>query len=222
MTLEDLVRRFRVLAADTEEPYFWSDEVLADWFAEAEQQACVRARLLREDERPDVCQVKLTPGQHTYKLHRSVYELIRVWMVSGAGVSRPLTLTSRERLDWDRPDWRDASRMPAGYVIQDDTTVRVAGRIGPGDVLHLECYRLPLRPLADGADRPEIHEAHHLYLVQWALFRAFSVPDAEVFDPSRSAQALAEFEKYFGIRVDSDLRRITREDVVHHNYPVLP
>ena len=61
------------------------------------------------------------------------------------------------------------------------------------------------------------HKAHHEHLIDWALHRAFSVPDAEAFDPQRAALAEQAFTEYFGPLPDSDLRRITRHDVVHHN-----
>lgn len=68
-------------------------------------------------------------------------------------------------------------------------------------------------------DVPEIAAIHHEYLVQWALYRAFSVPDTETFDPNRAAIAEREFTQYFGLRPDSDLRRITREDTPHEVEP---
>ena len=37
-----------------------------------------------------------------------------------------------------------------------------------------------------------------------------------VFDKERAAISLKAFNDYFGLRPDSDLRRKTREDVVHH------
>lgn len=59
-------------------------------------------------------------------------------------------------------------------------------------------------------------QTHHPHLVEWALHKAFSVPDAEFFDPNRAQIAEAKFIDYFGERPDSDLRRITREDVPQH------
>ena len=104
----------------------------------------------------------------------------------------------------------------------DDTSIRVVGVITTGDKLVIECYRTPLKVLANDVDKPEIHEAHHEHLIQWALHKAFSVVDAEIFDLQRSEQAEANFTSYFGLLPDSDLRRSTRVDVVHHNVPVLP
>ena len=222
MTLEDLIRRFRVLAQDTEQPFLWSDEAVIDWLNDAQAQACVRGRLIREDENPAVCQIALTPGQHTYPLHASVYELINLRIKgSGAEPSRPMSIKSREWLDANVCDWRDMDE-PSPWLIQDDTTLRVVGAIQAGDVLHLECYRLPLKQLANDMDKPEIHAAHHVHLIQWALHKAFSVPDADGFDAARSAAAEAEFTAYFGPMPDSDLRRRTREDVPHVNKAYFP
>ena len=47
---------------------------------------------------------------------------------------------------------------------------------------------------------PEIAEIHHDRLPYWALFKAYSVPDRETYDPNRAKKALDEFEAYFGER----------------------
>ena len=216
MDVEALIRRFRVLANDNAQPYFWADVDVTDWLNDAQAQACVRGRLIREDENPAVCQIALTPGQHTYPLHASVYELINL-RIKGSGTepSRPMSIKSREWLDANVCDWRDMDE-PSPWLIQDDTTLRVVGAIQAGDVLHLECYRLPLKQLANDMDKPEIHAAHHEHLIQWALHRAFSVPDSELFDPDRARLAEEEFTAYFGPLPDSDMRRKTREDVQHY------
>ena len=221
MTLEDLIRRFRVLSMDNATPPFWADEDVTDWLNEAQNEACIRARLIREDELESVCRIALTPGTHTYALNPLVYEIISLWIKPASGRKRQVTLRSREWLDHHLPEWRDCTRQ-AETAIQDDTTVRIVGAVEAGDTLELECYRLPLRPMANDTDKPEIHLAHHQHLIDWALHRAFSVPDAEAFDPNRAALSEQAFTRYFGLPPDSDMRRITRHDVVHHNTVYLP
>lgn len=221
MTLEELIRRFRVLAMDKAQPYLFADEDVIDWLNDAQRQACIRGRLLREDANPAVCEIALTPGQRTYPLHKSVYEIINARIVPVSGRSRPVFLASREWMDENMPDWRDEQGQ-AEFAIQDDTSIRVVGVITTGDKLAIECYRTPLKVLANDVDKPEIHEAHHEHLIQWALHKAFSVVDADTFDPQRSDRSEAAFTNYFGRMPDSDLRRMTREDVPHHNAPILP
>lgn len=223
MTLEDLIRRFRSLAKDRAEPYRASDEDVVDWLNDAHQQACVRGRLIVAENDPVLCQIALQPGQAAYPLHGSLYEFINIRLLATSGRERTIMLKTREWLDAELHDWRSYPRE-ACYAIQTDTGLRLVGRIDAGDVLHLEAYRLPLvrMELANPDDpqapkaSPEIHEAHHEHLIQWALHRAFSVPDSELFDPSRASIAEQAFTAYFGILPDAGMRRETRHDVTHH------
>jgi len=152
-----------------------------------------------------------------------LYELVQLRVKTAADPSRSqrLNLVSREWLDANVSDWRD-QQGGILYAIQGDTTIRLVGTPSEAGVLLIEGYRLPLDPLEDEGDEPEIHAAHHEKLIQWALHRAFSVPDAETFDPNRSAAAEAEFTRYFGPMPDANLRRITREDAPHVNVAYLP
>lgn len=221
MTLEDLIRRFRTLAVDKVQPYLFADEDVTDWLNDAQRQACIRGRLLREDANPAVCEIALTPGQRTYPLHKAVYEIINARIVPSNGDrARVVFLASREWMDANLPDWRAEQGM-AEFVIQDDTSIRVVGAVTAGDKLAIECYRTPLKLLANDTDKPEIHEAHHEHLIQWALHKAFSVPDTDTFDPQRSDRADGVFTRYFGPMPDSDLRRVPRTDVPHHNAAIL-
>ena len=92
MTLEDLIRRFRVLANDNAQPYFWADVDVTDWLDDAHAQACIRGRLLRDDTTASVCTIALTPGKATYKLHPKLYEIISIRLVPADGCTRPVSL----------------------------------------------------------------------------------------------------------------------------------
>lgn len=222
MTLDDLIRRFRVAARDTVTPYLFADEDVTDWLNDALEQACIRARLLRDDSTEAVTRIALTVGTHTYQLHETVYEIIIARLIHANG-EPPTTLpiVSREWLDRNAPDWRETTN-PADCLIQDETTVRVVGTFAAGDRIDLECYRLPLEPLASDADEPEIHRANHVHLIEWALHRGFSIPDAETKDDARASEHEAKFTAHFGPMPDADMRRMTRHDVEHHNVSILP
>lgn len=88
MTLEDLIRRFRVLSMDNVTPPFWAAEDVTDWLNDAQNEACIRARLIREDELEAVCRIALTPGTHTYALNPLVYEIISLWIKPATGRRR--------------------------------------------------------------------------------------------------------------------------------------
>lgn len=223
MNLEQLLRRFRILATDTVAPFLWEDVEVVDWLNDAQAQACIRGRLIREDDLPAMCRIALVPGQQTYALHPAAFEIISLRVLGPIDRPRPVGIVTREWLDAEVRDWRDLDRA-ACWAIQDDTTLRIVGTTTAGEELALECYRLPIKPLtADNTQgKPEIHQAHHEHLLQWALHKAFSVPDSDGFDPARSVQAERSFTAYFGPMPDCDLRRSTRADVPNHNVLILP
>lgn len=215
MTRDDLVREFRIATQDRQEPYRWAADWLDGWLREAEAEACVRARLLHESANEDVCEVYVYAGEASYPLHPALYEIDHIGLrEAGCDRRRPLRLVSQEWLDDHVRDWRDLTGRTE-YAIQGDTGIRLVPAPERDGVLLLEGYRLPLE--RTGEWRPEIHKVHHLQLLQWVLFRAYSVPDADLMDPERAALAERTFTNYFGHRPDSDLRRITREDTDHHN-----
>lgn len=218
MTLEQLIARFRIAADDLVTPYLWEPEWLAMWFSEAQDEAALRKRLLLDDYTPAVTQIAVTADVGSYTLHPKVYEIVRMdFTPTGSDRSTRLYLTTRENLDRDDCDWRSRPAGDVRWAMQTDTRLRLGPVPSSDGVLHLEAYRLPLKQLVNDNDKPEIHEAHHIHLVQWVLYRAFSKPDADANDPGRAAVALAEFERYFGLRPDADLRRSTRHDQPHAN-----
>jgi len=219
MNLEQLIQQFRIDADDlVPNPYLWEDEWVVSWLNEAQNEAAIRARLLYEASTPAICEIAVTAGTATYLLHASLYELANLrFKVAGSDRSEPVHIKAREELDRIRPGWRDRSDMQPRFAIQDDTRLTLVDRPSADGVLYLEGYRLPLKPLANDNDKPEIHQAHHRHLVHWALYRAFSKPDADGADPNKAAKAEAAFTKHFGIAPDADMRRSTRSDEVQTN-----
>jgi len=218
MTRDDLIKQFRTLAQDTVAPFLFSNEQIGGWLIEADSEAAIRGRLLHESANADVCEISMTVGVTVYPLHPALYEVTHLSLrLDGETRREPVKLVSGEYLDESVPDWRDLTGRPR-FAIQTETSMRLVPTPDRAGTLLLEGYRLPLKELgAVGVNKPEIHLAHHHYLVHWALHKAFSIPDAETFDPNRSVLAERAFTAYFGPRPDSDLRRTTRHDELHHN-----
>lgn len=217
MILSELIRQFRVLAFDKEQPYLFSDEDITDWLNDGVKEAAIRGRLIHESSNPLICNIPVMAGVTTYPLHEAIYEIDSLHWISTASPERaePIYLTSQEDMAGIWHDWRTRSHGTPEYAIQDDTGIRLVPAPREAGVLHIEGYRIPIAPMVLDTDRPEINIIHHEYLIQWALHKGFGIPDSEVFDMNRSALAEQEFTDYFGQRPDSDLRRITRQDVPH-------
>ena len=214
MTLDELIASFREDASDTVEPFLWETEHVTRWLNEAQDEAAIRGRLLLDDSTPAVTTIEVLEGKASYQLHPKVFEIAHLHWQQGAGSSRGRTvkLVSREWLDDMRPGWRGNARSNDAFAIQNERALRLVPTPQEAGTLTLEAYRLPIKLLANDNDKPEIHEAHHAYLVHWALHRAFSKPDSDGFDSQRAATSERAFTDYFGPRPDSDLRRSTRHD----------
>lgn len=218
MTLDELIKDFRVTVQDKVEPYLFDSKDVTRWLVEAEQEACIRGRLLHESESSAVCEIPVSAGQASYPLHAALYEIDHLGlMLPGDTERRRIKLVSQEWLTDHVAGWRDRVGTPE-YAIQGDTTLRLVPKPDADATLLLEGYRLPIRGLGtDKSSKPEIFQAHHRHLVNWALYRAFSLPDAETLDLGKASDFERAFAAYFGERPDSDLRRITQEDGPHHN-----
>lgn len=217
MILSELIRKFRVLAFDKEQPYLFSDEDITDWLNDGVKEAAIRGRLIHDSTTTGVCTIATTPNVSIYALHESLYEIDAIHWLSADNPHQAngLQLVSQEDMADIWHDWRTRDHDTPEYAIQHDTNIRLVPAPRETGVIVLEGYRTPIAPMVLGTDRPEINIIHHEYLIQWALHKGFSVPDAETFDLNRAALAEQEFTSYFGERPDADLRRITRHDVPH-------
>lgn len=211
MTLEELEAQFRVDANDTVAPYLASTEAVTAWLNEAEQEATIRARLIHDVTTPAVCSIAVVAGTSVYPLHSGILEITRaVFVPTGSTTEYDLYLTDRVEQDRAHPGWRKRTETPR-QAIQTDTTLQLGCVPSTGGVITLEAYRLPIKNIEDqSSESPEIGRVHHRHLVQWALHRCYSRPDADIHDPGRADKALFEFLKVFGLRPDADYRKATQ------------
>ena len=212
MRREALRRRVRLLAQDTTLPYLWQDEDIDDWLNEAQQEAAIRARLLRATpaSHPALCEYTMAAGETAITVPDQLYEISHQEWNAG-GERRPLKLVSREWMDTTLPGWRASPAAEPDYLVQDRQALEVVPAPSTDGAVLIEGYRLP-EPMELDADEPRIPLAHHIHLVQWALHIGYSLPDAETLNPGKSQTAEAEFTRYFGARPGAYLRADTRNN----------
>lgn len=129
MNLKALIARFRVLANDKAEPYFWRDEEVSGWLNDAVHEACLRGRLLHSD---DAFVTDVEKGRPLYAYATGefaagyVYEIDSIRFVSD-GKPVCLKLVSPETADVCAPGWRDgaATGLPV-YAVQGDEKLTLA------------------------------------------------------------------------------------------------
>jgi hypothetical protein len=206
MTLAELIASFRADADDLVVPYLWSDADLKRWLNEAEQEACLRAKLLFDASTVAVCQIAIVAGTTSYALHTKVHDVEHARIIDANGTVTKLAILDRIELERIRPDWRYETRPPRA-LIRYDGRIEVDCIPDANYTLRLEVHRLPLVDMTSDLHDPEIAAIHHRHLVNWMLHRAYAKPDSETRDPGKSARAEAEFTKVFGMRPDADLRR---------------
>jgi hypothetical protein len=216
MTSDELIAQFRSDADDRAEPYLASNADVLTWLDEGQEEACIRAKLIYESSNAKVCSIAVIAGTSVYPIHAAALDIMKATFTAIDSTSPiELVLTDRIELDRIKNGWRRVEEAPK-YLVQDDTKVQFGCIPNVSGTLAIECYRLPLAKIED-ADKPEIGRAHHRHLVQWALHRAFSRPDAELFDKERSDRAYAAFERMFGKHPDANLRRSYSANTPMHN-----
>lgn len=213
MTLDELIVAFRSESFDGEEPYLWSDEEIASYLSDAEREACLRARLIYDESSADVAILAVNSEQSWIELHPVVLRVVRAILESGRC---PLAQTDPSELDRMFHGWEAEIGTPRRYFVA-GSRLRLIPSPAAADTLHLSVYRMPIASLTtdDPYAEPEIPASHHVGLLRWALYRAYSKRDAEAFDPSRAAIYLNQFEREFGPRPSARASRSHLESRPH-------
>ena len=181
MNLAAIRKEARFRLKDMAKPYFFTDEFIDSAANEAVQEACIRARLI-EDDSSEAARIDITTDAKRYRLHGSVIDVIRCEIEWRPGI--PF-------IGWD---------LNESDLILDDYP-------SADGVLALTVIRTPLAPMEKDDDEPEIGERHHRNLIGWIEYRAYSVPDADLFNPNGAALGYARFEAEFGKRPDANVQR---------------
>jgi hypothetical protein len=213
MTLESLITAFRRDEGDNQEPYAWARDDLAKWFKEAQEEACLRSKLIFDGSSP-VTTIALAAGESVVSVDPSVLEIVQARLVDSSGYTRSLLLSDRIEQDRCNSRWREMTGIPTA-VIHDDKALTFNRISDAAYTVKLDVYRLPLAPLADDSDEPEIAPVHHDRLIDWVRYRAYSVPDTYQEGRAKSSEALAAFEDYFGRRPQANESRAQRANRPH-------
>lgn len=214
MNKQGHIDQFRTEADDTRVPPLFSDDEAGLYLDEAQQEACIRTKLIFDREDESICHIDINGSGMTYDIDDKVHEIRFAQLVDADGEITPLTIIDRDELDRTHPDWRTETRMPEA-IIHEDKTIQTDCTPDAAYTIQLEVYRLP-KPLVSDDSIPEINSIHHRFLVDWMLYRAFSKPDADLYNPGKAKEAYDRFEKHFGERPDATMRKRDNANLPHH------
>lgn len=181
MNLGQLRAQARILLDDTEQDYLWSDAELNLYINDAEQEACIRALLIDDDNNADF-NISVNTTSKRYALNENIV------LINGARLL-------------SRPD------DPFDAWVATETHLMLNELLVQADTLVLSVYRLPLAPMVSDNDTPEINSKHHYRLLDWVLYRAYSKKDSDAEDIARAQKHEMEFIKSFGQRQDNNVLR---------------
>ena len=163
---------------------------------EAENEACIRARLLVDSSTTAICSIAVEAGTSVYAYDSRIIFILRARM---AGSTYPLNKVSRTIIDDKRPGWEDETGEVECLVTGMNTgKLTLYRNPSTAGTLGLTVARRPLRPMTDNNDSPEINASLHPALIYWIKHKVFNNQDSELFDKNRADVHLAMFEQKFG------------------------
>ena len=212
MNLGALIDEYRIRTGDVEKPYFSVDDELIAWFNEAEKEAAIRSRLIRRDDSFDLVAGDASP----IDLDDALFDIQYAELRAADGTAYELKPSSREIQDFERRGWRSLTDRPSCY-IHDDKQLIVNAIPDQAYTLYIEFFATPARPMEGPDDEPGIARVHHVSLIDWVEFRAYSKPDADFMDKGKAQEAERRFTMSFGKRPSADLRRRQNANAPHRN-----
>lgn len=198
MTLDELIDRCRDDSGDEAAPYHCSDADWTTYLNEAEEESCIRARLIEE-----VVDVAFAAGDDTIPVPERAFS-IQSAAIAGSALN---LYTLRDLSDilpdgWDDDEGEVVACARYGNLLRLYRTPVASGTV------RLTAFCTPEIPMADGSDAPTIPSRYHIKLVDWALRCAYSKQDNDLYDKDLADKHEGRFERTFGPRPNEvEMRR---------------
>lgn len=188
MNTAELLAVFREEVADTELPYLWSDASVYRYIDDAQKQFC-RWTYGIADARSFKLSVK--PGTEWYALDPRILKIRSAVRTDG----RLLPVVALEKLtEYGIRFDRTPGPVSALVTGMQENALRAWPLPNAATTVELRVFRLPEATTAGGD--LEIGEQHHLDLLLWVKYRAYSVQDSEASDKRKAAEFYGLFQDY--------------------------
>lgn len=190
MNTTELKDVFREEVMDLETPYLWSDSLVYTYIDEAQKQFCRWTDGI-EDARSFTLNI-LADGTEWYAIDPAI---LKLRSAIDPSTGNDVHLFSIEKMR-DNGLRFDGTLGRVRYLItgMEKGFVRAYPKPNEASTVELRTFRLPLT-VGEGEDF-EIDEQHHLNLLMWVKYRAYSKQDSEARDDKKAAGYKSQFEAY--------------------------
>jgi hypothetical protein len=151
MNIQQLISLFRTEAFDNSNPPLFPDNEIIVWLNEAQTEAAIRAKLLRENSNPLLTRFDIRSRVMDYPIDPRMFEIVYgslIYKGSDGMLPYVLAITLAEELDGVRPFWRTLPFRPTG-LIHYDTSIRTDSLPDTDYTINVEGYRLPMWQMDD-------------------------------------------------------------------------
>lgn len=218
-TLSELRNELRLRLDDVADPQLWSDAELDAYINEAQNEAAIRALLIRDTTTADVVEIAMADADEWLDLHESIL------LIEYAYITHPVSGNKARITEMGEDELNSSDSVMASKGIP-RRFIHVGQQIRfypiPNDSIdaQLVVRRLPLAAMIDGADAPEIGKQHHFRMLDWAARCAYMKRDSDAYDSKRAVEHEQLFIKSFGEMQDANVRRKHNQREVDTTTPI--
>jgi len=237
LTLEELATLFRQDVDDlpgdtvtdvnwknTDTGLLWSNNEIARYANQAVNEFCFRQPILDQDVTPAITQITVSASVGVYTLSPKILSIRRMKFVDSNDDEFILLKRTTHAMDLEATDWDKETSPEEGtvlYYIEDTDTHQLQLYRVPelAGTLHMTVDRLPSAPMQWPLRHqhvPEIHEQHHLCLLEYMKYLAYKKRDSETEDKTLAQGFLSAFDAMVGPRPSARLLRVRKQE---RNYP---
>jgi hypothetical protein len=189
MNTTELLGIFRDEVSDTLAPYLWSDALVYAYIDDAQKQFC-RDAFGIEDARS--FRLTLAANTEWYALPPQVLTLLGAY---DATTGQPIPILTRAEASAKRLLF-DGRTGPLRALVKDMQKGFLRAYPKSNDVGSVSLETTRLSEAVGAGDDFEIDEVHHLNLLMWVKYRAYSKQDAETYDPVKATSHKQMFADY--------------------------
>ncbi len=202
MNSTEIVAEFRRSMSDEVLPYLWSDEEAYLYLDDAQKMFCRLTGGLG-DGSSAVTQLAYTAASDWVDTSPLI---LKIRAAADAATGRPVDILNFEDMRATGRKFDGTLGVPRAIVIGiEENRVRLYPAPAVDGQVNLIIDRLPLKRITDSDQKLEIAEQHHIHLIMWMAYRAYSKQDAETMDKRKADSFEARFQAYcFEAKAEKD------------------